>query len=88
MNEDIEKIIKDMKNYLTNMNDVYYLDKRQVEMLLKYIREINEIKDMYGYFLSVVSSNMMRFRKYRENKSYRLKDFNRYNKYMEDEENE
>jgi len=88
MSEDIEKIIKDMKSYLTNMSDVYYLDKRQVEILLKYIREINEIKDMYGYFLSVVSSNMIRFRKYRENKSYRIKDFDRYNKYMEDEKNE
>lgn len=86
--EDIEKIIKDMRLFLTNLDDIFILDKRMTEILLDYIKGLEDLNNMYGYFLSVISSNTKKFRKYRENKRYRLIDFDYYDKYMEDEENE
>ena len=86
--EDVEKIIKDMKLFLTNLNDVFILDKNMARELLSYINDLKELKDMYGYFLSVISSNTKRFRKYRENKCYRIIDFDRYDKFLEEEEND
>lgn len=84
--KDSEKIIKDMQLFLTNLNDVFILDKRMAENLLCYIKDLEDLKNMYGYFLSVISSNTKRFRKYRENKRYRISDFKYYEKYIEEEE--
>ena len=88
LKDEVETILNEMRLFLTNMNSEYLLDKRQAKMILDYIDDLISLKDMYGYFLSVISSNTIRFRKYRENKKYKIIDFDRYDKIVEEEENE
>lgn len=88
LKEEVEITLKEMKLFLTNMNSEYILDKRKAKMILDYIDDLMSLKNMYGYFLSVISSNTLRFRKYRENKRYKIIDFNIYDKIIEEGEND
>lgn len=82
--KDLVRLINEMKSFSTNLKDVFYLDTREIDMLLTYIRELEETNNIYGYFLAIISSNCKRFRKYSNGKYYRLNDFNLYDKYMEE----